>query len=79
MGFIYASTTLMLKIMILKSVSMPMQRCIRHMEMILHKDDLETFIWMIKLEETSKIIQHIKQVIKGPLLEAQRLMTMKNH
>ena len=47
MGFNYASTTLMKKIMILKSVSIPTQRCSIHMVTKLLKDGLKIFIWMM--------------------------------
>ena len=63
MGFNYASSTLMQKIMIQKSVSMPTQRCSDHMETILLKDDLKIFNLDDQLKAKPKIILHIKQVI----------------
>lgn len=54
MGFIYASTTLMLEIMIRKSVSMPLQRWLCHMVTLLLYDDFQTHILDGKLEVTLK-------------------------
>ena len=54
MGFIRASSTLMLKIMILKSVSMPTVRCSNHMETMLLKDCLEMLNVDDQLKATSK-------------------------
>ena len=63
MGFNRASSTLMKKIMILKSVSMPTQRGSYHMETLLLKDDPQTLIWMMKSKLFPNIIHHIEGVI----------------
>ena len=63
MGFNSVSSTLMKKIMILKSVSMPTQRCSYHMDTLLLLDDPQTLIWMMKLKLFPKIIHHIEGVI----------------
>ena len=71
MGFIYASTTLMQKIMIQKSVSMPPVKKFKS-----HGDDAAQkmtwnwicSIWMINSMLHQRIILLIKQVIKSPLL-----------
>ena len=54
MGFNYASTTLIQKIMILKSVSMPTLSCSNLMETILLKDDLKVLNLDDILKATSK-------------------------
>lgn len=72
MGFNRASLTLMKKILILKSVSMPTQRCSNHMKTFLLKDDLKILILDNDFKETPKIIQDLRKVIKHSLLDVQR-------
>ena len=78
MGFNYASTTLMKKIMILKCVSMPTLRCSNHMETILLKDDLKKLNLDDELKATSKdhptyLASHLESTA-----ECTKSKTMKN-
>ena len=63
MGFNYASTTLMQKIMILKSVSMPTQKSFKSHGDVPTQGWLEDTHLDDKHEAMTKIILHIKQVI----------------
>ena len=58
-----ASSTLMKKIMIMKSVSMPTQIGSYYKETLLLNDDPQILIWMMKSKLFPKIIQHIEGVI----------------
>ena len=79
MGFDYASSTLMQKIMIQKSVSMTSQRQSQHHKGT-HtlKDDLKLIIWMKSEEQSQKIIIYIKEVILSRLsMKNQQLRATK--